>query len=189
MIDENAFGLYVAYHTIENDEYALEREDFVARLASFRDAVLGWARRERLGDGVLAVDFGHAVYFELGEGDEEADLVAWLRGLRAALEADELVTVGALTHGSRWVPPEGAELDLPGVEVLAESVVARVAHSSEPLRKALYLDAATQDDEARPGFGPGLYADSDAIEALGKKLKNAPTPLAVAGGTYFRLTR
>jgi hypothetical protein len=34
-----------------------------------------------------------------------------------------------------------------------------------------------------------LYVDTEAIEALGRALKNAPTPLAVAGATFFRVAR
>ncbi len=117
MIDENAFGLCVAYHTLENDEYALERDEFVARLAAFRQTVMDWIKAERLGDGVLAVDLGHVIYCEVGEGDEEADPFAWLRGLRGCLEEAGFATVAVLVHGGRWVPAEGTEMDLPGVEL------------------------------------------------------------------------
>jgi hypothetical protein len=189
MIDENAFGLCVAYHTIENDEYALERDEFVARLDAFREIVMAWMKAERLGDGVLAVDLGHAIYCEVGEGDEAADPFAWLRGLRGRLEDAEFANVAVLVHGGRWVAEAGSDVDLPGVAVVGDQVVARVAHSSEPLRKALYVEAATQDDDERSGWGPGFYVDADAIEALGKKLKNAPTPLTTAGGTYYRFGR
>jgi hypothetical protein len=189
MIDENAFGLLVAYHTIENDEYALERDEFLVRLGVFRDAVLEWMRAERLGDGVLAVDLGHAIYCEIGEGDEDADPFAWIRGLRARLDEAGVTNVAVLVHGGRWVPDDGDALDLPGVAVVGEHVVAKVAHSSEPLRKALYVEAATQDDDERPGWGQGFYVEADAIEALGKKLKNAPTVLTTAGGTYYRFGR
>ena len=187
MIDENAFGLLIAYHTIENDEYALDRDEFVTRLEAFRATVLGWLEAERLGDSLLVVDLGHAIYCELGEGDEQADPFTWIKGLRAKLEEAQFVNAAVLVHGGRWVPKE--EMDLPGVAIVGEQVVAHVAHCSEPMRRALYVEAATQDDDDRPGWGPGLYVDADAIEALGKKLKNAPTELTTAGVTYYRFGR
>ncbi len=189
MIDENAYGLWIAYHTIENDEYALEREEFLQRLGTFRETVMQGLQEARLGDGLLTVDFGHAVYCEVGEGDEEADPFAWLRGLRSRVEAAGFASIAVLTFGGRWVADEETDTDLPAVAVVGEHVVARVAHNSESLRKAFFVEAATQDDDERPGWGPGLYVDAEAIEALGKKLKNAPTPLTTAGGTYYRFAR
>ena len=38
MIDENAFGLLLSYFDIENDEYALEAEEFVERVETFRSS-------------------------------------------------------------------------------------------------------------------------------------------------------
>jgi hypothetical protein len=61
---------------------------------------------------------------------------------------------------------------------------------SEPLRRALYADAATRrdGDGAPSGWGPGLYLDTEAVEALGKTPKNEPTVLHAggSGATFYR---
>lgn len=187
MIDENAFGLLLGYHNLEDDEYAHEPAAFVARLRGFHSAALGWLETTPLGEGLQVVDLGHAVYAELAEGDEQTDPVGWLRGWRTQLGAAGFLTIGVLTHGGRWAPESEETADLPGVECLRSLLVYRIAYSSEPLRRALYADTAAQPDPTRPGWGPGLYVDAEAIEALGKKLKNAPTPLHVAGAVFHRL--
>jgi hypothetical protein len=66
-----------------------------------------------------------------------------------------------------------------------------VSLPSEPLRRALYAETATHsaDENDHSGWGPGIYVDTEAIEALGRTLKNAPTPLAVAGATFYRVAR
>ncbi len=187
MIDENAFGLWLGYQTIENDEYAAEPAEFVARLAAFHAAAVAWLAAERLGEGAQAVDLGHALYVEIAAGDEERDPLGWLRGWRSAVEAAGFATTAVLTHGGRWVADEGDGTDLPGVECVRDLLVHRLAHSSEPLRRALYADTATQHDPTREGWGPGLYVDAEAIEARGLRLKNEPTPLHVAGAVFYRL--
>jgi hypothetical protein len=187
MIDENAFGLWLGYHSLENDEYAAEPADFAARLATFHAAAVRWLAAEPLGAGVQAVDLGHGLYVEIAEGDEERDVLGWLRGWRGAVEAEGFVTTAVLSHGGRWVAEEGAEADLPGVECARDVLVYRVAHSSEALRRALYADTAAQHDPTREGWGPGLYVDGEAMEALGKRLRNEPTPLHVAGAVFYRL--
>jgi len=61
---------------------------------------------------------------------------------------------------------------------------------SEPLRKALYADTATRPDaDGEGGWGPGLYVDTEAVEALGRTPKNAPTTLRVAGAEFYRVAR
>jgi len=57
---------------------------------------------------------------------------------------------------------------------------------SEPLRRALCADAASRGDQDAAGWGPGLYLDVDAVEALGRKPKNQPTILRSGGAEYFR---
>jgi hypothetical protein len=42
---------------------------------------------------------------------------------------------------------------------------------------------------SEPGWGPGLYLDTEAVEALGLNLKNQPTALNVAEATFFRVGR
>lgn len=61
---------------------------------------------------------------------------------------------------------------------------------SEPLRKVLAVEAFAQpttSSEADQGWGPGLYVEQDAIEQLGKSLKNAPTALSVLSSVFYRL--
>ncbi|HTA91555.1 MAG TPA: hypothetical protein VK745_18355, partial [Polyangiaceae bacterium] len=98
----------------------------------------------------------------------------------------ELTSVGVLSHGGRWLS-EAAEAPplVDGVEWLSVSL------PSEPLRRALYAETAAHpaDEHDEAGWGPGLYVDTEAVEALGRSLKNAPTPLAVAGATFFRVAR
>lgn len=61
---------------------------------------------------------------------------------------------------------------------------------SEPLRKVLAVEAFAQptiSGEIDQGWGPGLYVEQDAIEQLGKNLKNAPTALSVLSSVFYRL--
>ena len=62
---------------------------------------------------------------------------------------------------------------------------------SEPLRRALYAETASHgaDEDDEDAWGPGIYVDTEAVEALGRTLKNAPTPLAIAGATFYRVAR
>ncbi len=188
MIDENAFGLLVSYFQIEDDEYGLEPEEFVDRYRAFRAALDECRSGFPLGKDARAVDLGHAVYLEIGEGDEIEDPFHWLRDVRARLSARDFVTVGVLSHGSRWVETQVGEFH--AAEASAGDVsVTRVSLPSEPFRRALYADAASRVDDDCPGWGPGLYVDAEAIEALGKKLKNAPTALVASGATFYRFAR
>jgi len=184
MIDENAFGLLLSYYHVEDDEYALEREQFATRLQAFRDALNECMEALPLGSGVRALDLGHALYLEIAEGDETEDPFAWLRMLRARLSAKDFVTVAVLSHGSRWVDAGGWR---PAhIERVGEVSVCRASWPSEALRRALYADAAARQDEDCPGWGPGLYVDAEAIDAMGRKFRNAPTPLRASCSTYYR---
>lgn len=61
---------------------------------------------------------------------------------------------------------------------------------SEPLRKALAAEAFAQPTtggEIEAGWGPGLYVEKEAIEQLGKNLKNAPTALAALSSIFYRI--
>ena len=64
----------------------------------------------------------------------------------------------------------------------------RASRPSEPLRRSLLAEAATHGDEQEgtEGWGPGLYLDVEAVEALGRKPKNAPTILRSGGAEFFR---
>jgi hypothetical protein len=186
MIDENALGALIAYAGVEDDEYTLEREAFVARFQCFRDEVLEHLREAPLAARLNATDLGHALYFEMSDDATTGDPIAWLRGLRARLAGLEFFTIAVLTHGSRWVFPD--ERPLHGeLESLGDVRLLRVSAPSEPLRRALAVEAVSQpNDGLAPGWGPGLYVDTDALEALGRSVKNAPTALEIAGATFYR---
>jgi len=184
--DENAFGVLIAYHTIEDDEYALEPADFAARFAQFRASVRECVAAFPLASNLLVRELGHATYLEFADGDQTEDPIAWIKLVRARLTGSELTSVGVLSHGGRWLAEESAAPpDVPGVAWQAVSL------PSEPLRRALYAETATHsmDEEDDSGWGPGTYIDTEAVLALGRTLKNAPTPLAVAGATFFRAAR
>jgi hypothetical protein len=187
MIDENAFGLLVSYFDIEDDEYSLEREEFVQRFRLFREVVLQGLVETRAGAAVRAVDLGHVIYWELAQEDDMQDPIGWLRTVRERLARQSFATVGVLSHGGRWVCEDDTVCDTPG---LVEGVTLVSASSpSEPLRRALYAETQTHPDETTgsEGWGPGLYIDTEAVEALGRRLKNAPTPLSSAGATFYRM--
>lgn len=188
--DENAFGVLLSYLAIEDDEYGLEPEQFAARFQEFRKAVRSCVETFPLAKALVVREFGHAVYLEFPDGDQLEDPIGWIKLVRARMNALEISSVGVLSHGGRWQadPAEEPPPPVPGVEWLSVSL------PSEPLRRALYAETATHGedddgDEPGAGWGPGIYVDTEAIEALGRALKNAPTPLAVAGATFFRVAR
>ena len=185
--DENAFGVLIGYHAIEDDEYRLEAEAFAARFAEFRAAVRACVAAFPLASAGLAREFGHAVYIEFADGEQLEDPIGWIKTVRARLNALELPSVGVLSHGGRWQadPVEAPPASACGIDWQLVSL------PSEPLRRALYAETAShgRDDEDESAWGPGIYVDTEAIEALGRTLKNAPTPLAVAGATFFRVAR
>jgi hypothetical protein len=185
--DENAFGVLIGYHAIEDDEYSLEPEQFAARFTEFRNAVRACVENFPLASPALAREFGHATYLEFADGDQLEDPIAWIKTVRAKLNAQDLKSVGVLSHGGRWLreAPESAPRAVNGVEYLPVSL------PSEPLRRALYAETATHgaDENDESAWGPGIYVDTEAIEALGRTLKNAPTPLAIAGATFYRAAR
>lgn len=190
MIDENAFGILISDFDLEDDEYRLETHEFGDRTQRFHDVVFQHVAEHALANDTRALDFGHAVFFEFGEGEQVTSPLAWLKGLRTALADANLASVGVLTHGSRWVDEEsGVEVEVEQ-RYIASVAVAHVSPPSEPLRRAFYADTASrpQDDDDE-GWGVGLYADTEAIEALGLTPKNQPTGLSVAGATFFRVSR
>ena len=187
MIDENAFGVLIAYFDIEDAEYGLERGPFVERFEEFRTIALGHLDANPLGEDVRALCLGHALYFEVAEGNETENPLNWARRVRQSLSAREFLTVGAITHGSRWVQEGSFPPSSSGVGRTPQ--VVHVSTPSEPLRRALYAETASHDDDEGDGtgWGPGLYLDLEALEALGLKPKNAPTPLHTGGATFYRL--
>lgn len=190
LVDENAYGILVGYHSIEDDEYGLERYRFVERFNEFRDAVLDYLKTLPVADKVTVLDFGHAVYVEFADGDQREDPLAWGKAARALLQGREFQSMVVVTHGSRWV--DESEPDVPTSGDLAPQMsFARLSHPSEPLRRAIAAEVASRlvDEDDERGWGPGLYVDDEAVEALGRQFKNTPTPLEVGGATYFRVGR
>jgi hypothetical protein len=187
MIDENAFGLLVSYFHIEDDEYTLERAEFIGRFQQFRTTMLDLVGESRFGVPVRVLDLGHAVYLELAQEDGIEDPIRWLRTARERLAQQNFVTVGVLAHGSRWVGEGEPAADTPVAR--GDATILTVSTPSEPLRRALYAETQTHPDDTLEleGWGPGLYIDTEAVEALGRKLKNAPTPLSSAGATFYRM--
>jgi hypothetical protein len=185
MIDVSAFGLLIAYLNIEDDEYGGERADFVVRYGEFRSRLAERLLVEPPGAGARALELGHAFYVELADGEHERDLIAWLRGTRAVLGEAGFLTAGILAYGGSW--QDDAE-PYPSVTELGGATLVRASGPSEPLRRALLAEAAARgDDEADPpGWGPGLYLDVEAVDALGRKPKNQPTVLKSGGAEFFR---
>jgi len=185
MIDESAFGLLIAYLTLEDDEYAGERADFVARYAAFLELCRTRLREAPAGSATRALELGHAFYVELIEGEQAPDVITWLKRTRAALTEQGFGVAGILTYGSTWLPETE---ERPISEVVGPAVLVRASGPSEPLRRALLAESAARgnEDAEQPGWGPGLYLDVEAVEALGKKPKNAPTVLRAGGAEFYR---
>src|SRR5258706_9476490 len=103
MLDENAFGILISYFDIEDEEYGREREAFVDRYATFAALVRDYLTEKAPAPEVRALDLGFAFYVELGDGEQQADPIAWLREARRLLGEHGYATVGILSHGGRWV--------------------------------------------------------------------------------------
>jgi hypothetical protein len=185
MIDEDAFGILLSYFEVEDDEYGSDdRLEFVRRFEAFERLCLAAIEAMELPGSHHVVCLGHAVYAEVRDSDDTPQLLSRFRAAAARLAAEGFTNVAALTHGSRWVDPEhGPELAVAG----GGPRVARLSRPSEPLRKALFVAALAQSDEDVEGWGPGVYADTEALEALGKTPKNAPTVLRAPGAQFYRV--
>ena len=194
LVDQNAFGVWLAFFDLEDVEYSCEPEEFTQRVESFRGSCLAFARARPLALGLTALDFGHAVYFEFEDGDQSEDPLAWLRALAKELGQAEFSVTGVLSHGSRWrrsADSDGENQDEPlsgteGAGVAAFERI-RVTRPSEALRRALYADAACHGTDGADGWGPGVFVDEEAIEALKRAFKNAPTALLAGGARFFRV--
>jgi hypothetical protein len=185
MIDENAFGLLVSYFSIEDDEYTGEREQFIERYATFAALIRDRLTERPPGASARAIDLGYAFYVELSDGEQQENLIGWLKDMRAALADHDFETAGMLTHGSCWVDEHDPRPDIVDCGTVK---LFRASRPSEPLRRALLAEAATHGDEEEgiDGWGPGLYLDVEAVEALGRKPKNTPTILRSGGAEFFR---
>lgn len=185
MIDEDAFGILFSYYDVEEDEYGSDdRDEFVRRFETFERLGLDAVRSLELPAEHHVVCLGHAVYAEVRDGEDTPQLFARFRAAAAQLTSQGFMSVAVLAHGSRWVPDGlGVTLDVEG----ESPRVARISRPSEPLRKALFVAALAQGDDEVEGWGPGVYADTEALEALGKTPKNAPTVLRAPGASFFRV--
>jgi hypothetical protein len=185
MIDEDAFGILFSYYEVEEDEYGSdERSEFVERFEAFERLALAAVQSLELPGDHHVLCLGHAVYAECPDHEDTPQLFARFRTAAARLASEGFVNVAVLSHGSRWVEQEnGAALS-----VSSEAPrVARLSRPSEPLRRALFVSALAQADDQVEGWGPGVYADTEALEALGKTPKNAPTVLRAPGAEFFRV--
>jgi hypothetical protein len=185
MIDEDAFGILFSYYEVEDDEYGSDdRADFVRRFEAFERLALLAIEGLELPADHHVVCLGHAVYAEVADREDTPQLFARFRAAAARLSTGGYVNVAVLAHGSRWVEEErGVLLSIVG----ERPSVARLSRPSEPLRRALFVAAQAQGDDQLQGWGPGVYADTDALDALGKTPKNAPTVLRAPGAEFFRV--
>jgi hypothetical protein len=185
MIDEDAFGVLFSYYEVEDDEYGSDdRADFVQRFEAFERAALAIVQSLELPGDPHIVCLGHALYAEFRDDEPANDLLRTLRQASSRLAAAGFVNATVLTYGARWVTPDSAP-DLSVSE--GPPRIARISRPSEPLRRALDVDTLTRRDDHVNGWGPGVYVDTEALEALGKTPKNAPTVLHTAGAQFFRI--
>ncbi len=191
LIDENAFGLLISYFHVEDDEYSCEPREFVERFRAFEREALAVLSSEALSSplpaGRRSLCLGHCVYTEFADLEHHPDLLTTVRQVAGGMSRTDFESVVVLTHGGRWVSERHerpCEVTVEGGEV----EVVRLSAPSEPLRRALQAEtmARSEDDEA--GWGPGLYVDTEALEALGKRPKNAPTVLSAKGAEFFRIS-
>ncbi len=188
MIDENAFGILVAFSKIEDEEYASDDlEQFVDRFTLFQRLTLQYVQDHPPAPQTRGLDLGHAIYVEFPD-EEVSGLLAWVRSLRAELAAQALESSVFVTQGGRWVADEGStdvQLSHAGAVPFASWV-----GPSEPLRRAMFAETASHgllcEDDA---WGIGFYLDVDAMESLGIRPKNEPTFLEVAGARFVRVSR
>lgn len=185
MIDEDAFGILFSYYEIEDDEYGSDdRAEFVRRFEDFERLALEAVRSLDLPPEHHVVCLGHAVYAEVRDSENTPQLFARFRAAAALLSLEGFESVSVLTHGSRWVRDgEGVTLGIEG----EGPRVARISRPSEPLRRGLSVATLAQGDDELEGWGPGVYADTDALESLGKTPKNAPTVLRAPGASFYRV--
>ena len=192
MLDENAFGILLSYHAIDDEEYRLTPEEFARSFGAFRDVTRVWLENTPLPTPARALFLGHALYVEWPDpadadsssADALFNPIAALREVRRSLSERDLQSVAVLTHGSRWV----REFDAAHAEStrLGDVPCLDFGYPSEPLRKALQAELAAHAIGAQSSWGPGLYLDTEAVEALGKRPQNQPTLLELADASFYR---
>jgi hypothetical protein len=189
LIDENAFGVLIAHYDLESLEYDTAPEVFIEYLGRFSRLVDERISLSPLATHLRKVELGHAYYFEFAAGDQLVDPITWVRETRKAFVANDLPNVCVLCEGGRWL--DEPTLDVSTAGEPSEDPRPVSFGPSEPLRKALAAEAEAQPTTATEpqevGWGPGLYVEKDAIERLGKSLKNAPTALPVLSSVFYRI--
>ncbi len=159
------------------------REQFIERYATFTALIRDRLTEKPPGTSARAIDLGYAFYVELPDGEQQGDLIGWLREMRATLAEHDFDTAAMLTHGSCWVDEQihGRYRRLRHREA-----VSRVAAQRAPASLAV-AEAATHGDEelSIEGWGPGLYLDLEAVEGVGPKAQEYADDLAQRGGAEF----
>jgi hypothetical protein len=184
-VDEDAFGVLFSYCEVETDEYGQDDpQAFVRRFREFERGALELMRDMGLPDDHHVVCLGHAVYAEFRDSEPGAELLGRVRRAAAQLTARGYVNVTVLSYGSRWVR-DGSDPEI-AIDGLGPRVV-RLSRPSEPLRRALDLETLARLDDAGGGWGPGMYVDVEALEAIGRTPKNAPTVFSAKGADFYRL--
>lgn len=184
LTDQNAFGLWVGWFDAEDVEYSASADKFAPRIVVLRAAVSDYCASFPLGDRVSVLDLGTSFYFEVEDGDQTEEPIAWLRALRVFLAQGDWATFGAVTYGGRWSAAPGAEpLAFAGMEKLGSF------GPSEPFLRAVAAQALAHDDEdaGTLGWGTGLFVDLDVLEALQRKLRNEPTTMRAGGASFVRI--
>lgn len=188
MIDENAFGILLCYFDVEEDEYSLDEKcEFVERFQEFESESLRVLSEAELPEERRCVCFGHSVYVEFHDAEDTPQLFSTVRRAAARLTAAGFENVAILSHGSRWVDKRSGEPQAVHQEKVGQTEVIRLSPPSEPLRRALNAESMARPDDELGGWGAGVYADTEALEALGKQPKNAPTVLRACGATFYRI--
>ena len=152
MIDENAvLGILVSYFRVEEDEYGMNREEFVEQFRAFRDAVRAHLRDVPLGVGVRMLDVGHALYVEIADGDQTESPLGWAKKIRARLAESGFDTVTVVTHGGRWIDEDDARRSSRRSTWATPPVVTLSHPERAPYhwRRALYAEHRVAPDGSR----------------------------------------
>lgn len=188
MIDENAFGILLGYFDVEEDEYSLDNKtEFIERFQVFTSMALELLETCELPEERRFLCLGHCVYVEFHDAEDTPQLFSAVRRAAARLKSQGFENITILSHGSRWVTEATGEPPPVIQQKTGASEVIRLCPPSEPLRRALNAESMARPDDELGGWGAGVYADTEALEALGKQPKNAPTVLRACGATFYRI--
>lgn len=186
MFDENAFGILIEYFDLEDDEYAeSEPDNFALRFKEFSRLAIDRFVEAPPASSARVTNLGHAIFAEFEQEARSANLIAWAKQARAQLSELGFSTVVVVTHGGRWLDEDAS----PWVTTSERGAlkIAEVSLPSEPLRRALLASSAAHGLYDEGGWGPGVYVDTEAVEAMKLTPRNRPTSFSVAGAEFFRL--